>query len=232
MLIGTIRDKVDKNNYYIELDETSSQYQVICTNHTHTYLLNEMEVKSLMNHLFNSDLTYLYSKDHYDIYLDNSNNKRYLKEGKEDFQKFFENNGVSCMMTVNMINFLNSLKQYIFNHRRYIMQCDPNLIAVFSVSLAIATASIIKNDPYSLNNSLNFENYKQVDDITECISSSNGTFLTEEVKNSLICEDLFQDILQVKDDSRDYLLNLKLKDIDIEYFEESVKKKSNDELKR
>ncbi len=221
MLIGTIRDKKDKNNYYIELDEKSSKYQVICTNNSNTYLLNEIEVKTLINNIFNSELTYLYSKDNYEIYLDNSNNKRYLKEEKEDFQKFFENNGVSCIMTFNMSNFLNDLKQYILNNKRYIMQCNPKLLGIFSMSLAITTASIIRNDPYSFNNFLNFENYKQVDDIAGCISSSNGTYLTEEIKNSLICEDLFQDILQVKDDSRNYLLNQKLKDIDIEYFDES-----------
>ena len=48
MLIGTIRDKKDKNNYYIELDEKSSKYQVICTNNSNTYLLNEIEVKTLI----------------------------------------------------------------------------------------------------------------------------------------------------------------------------------------
>lgn len=60
--------------------------------------LNEKEANKIIDLIFNTQKKYIESKNGYEIYIDENNLKRYYKDGKEDFNMFYFNNGREAIL--------------------------------------------------------------------------------------------------------------------------------------
>lgn len=97
MLAGIIQEKENHYYIYIEEEKNKNTISVIHTNKDKTKCLTEEEAKELLKTILSSALTYHEKQGEYDVYLDESDNKRYFKNGKENYNLFFENNGISAI---------------------------------------------------------------------------------------------------------------------------------------
>ena len=93
MLVGII--KIQKKTYNIFLEQITSNPLLTITLENNGIIkkLNEIEIHNLIATLLSSELTYKEKQGEYDIYLDEAGNRRYYKNGKEDYLKSFYNNG-------------------------------------------------------------------------------------------------------------------------------------------
>ena len=93
MLAGII--KIQKKTYNIFLEQITSNPLLTITLENNGIIkkLNEIEIHNLVATLLSSELTYKEKQGEYDIYLDEAGNRRYYKNGKEDYLKSFYNNG-------------------------------------------------------------------------------------------------------------------------------------------
>ena len=94
MLIGII----NKGYEQIHIKENNGKVSFIKVNDK-VNTLNKAEALDILKDIFNtSNLKYIESNNDYDIYLDLANNKRYFKNGIEDFRMFYDNNGNSNIL--------------------------------------------------------------------------------------------------------------------------------------
>ena len=96
MLIGTIKEKKFNDNYYIYLNNKGSynELSIIHVNNDVIESLSKEKAKSLLNTLLSSKLAFSEKLGDYEIYLDEASNKRYFKNGIEDYFLFFAKNGI------------------------------------------------------------------------------------------------------------------------------------------
>ena len=99
MLLGIIKDETNNIEYYIDSEnkENYSELSITRVDSTTTRLLSKDEFLNLLKTIFSSKLTYKEEYKDYSVYLDEANNKRYFKNGREDLFMFLENNGVSAI---------------------------------------------------------------------------------------------------------------------------------------
>ena len=99
MLIGTIKEETRNDNYYIHLDKKDNinEVYIVHINNDNIEVLDKDKIKDLFKTLLSSKLSFLEKENDYDVYLDEANNKRYFKDGIENFFMFLENNGVSAV---------------------------------------------------------------------------------------------------------------------------------------
>ena len=97
MQFMTIIIESRKYNFYIKNDE----YWVTYADNEYIHYLTEEETKELLRLAFSSKIKYSHNENGYEIYLDTMGNKRYFKNGKEDYGLFFLNNGESALLTVD-----------------------------------------------------------------------------------------------------------------------------------
>ena len=99
MLIGTIKEETKNDNYYIHLDKKDNinEVYIVHINNDNIEVLDKDKIKDLFKTLLSSKLSFLEKENDYDVYLDEANNKRYFKDGIENFFMFLENNGVSAV---------------------------------------------------------------------------------------------------------------------------------------
>lgn len=98
MLAGIIKE--ENNDYYIHINKENNQniLDIIRVDNNSISHLNKNEIIKLVCELLISKLTFKEKSNGYDIYLDEANNKRYFKNGKEDYQMFLLNNGVNALL--------------------------------------------------------------------------------------------------------------------------------------
>ena len=96
MLIGTIKEKKFNDNYYIYLNNKGSynELSIIHVNNDVIESLSKEKAKSLLNTLLSSKLAFCEKIGDYEIYLDEASNKRFFKNGIEDYFLFFAKNGI------------------------------------------------------------------------------------------------------------------------------------------
>ena len=106
MILGIIRNETNKEDYYINLNvkDNESEISITHVNDQGVESLKEKEAINLLKILLSSKLTYKGKEEDYDIYLDEANNKRYFKDGKENYFKFLENNGTDAIMYLTKIS--------------------------------------------------------------------------------------------------------------------------------
>ena len=96
MQFMTIIIESRKYIFYIKNDE----YWVTYADNEYNHYLTEEETKELLKFVFSTEINYSHNENGYEIYLDKMGNKRYFKDGKEDYGLFFLNNGESALLSI------------------------------------------------------------------------------------------------------------------------------------
>ena len=224
MLIGMINQK--KNNFYIYMEENQEKIAVtiVLENGKNARVLNNEEAKYLLNTLLASKIEYKESKEGYDIYIDEAGNKRFYKDGKEDYLMFFYNNGISSIE--------NEIKTNDDKNKMREMAKRFKLVTggiALGLTLSVFGIEAYQTQKTSETSTIEYvqDNYlyektepKKVNiDLNECKELIyNSEYLSDDDKNILYNEDLFTDVLAIVDNSRNYNLREKLNNIKINKF--------------
>ena len=202
MLEAIITEK--DNHYYLYMQEENGTkiISVIHTKKNKVNCLNEAEAKKLLQDILSSKLTYKEKSGDYEIYLDEENNKRYYKEGKEDFRLFFENNGISAIeydeKTANIVGFA---KRFTISF----LNTSYALILGTMISSLSTTPILYRMIDPMYTNEITTE--KMIDYINE------SPYLTEEEKEFLANRELLEEIKRIAEDDRNYSLSSKMSNI-------------------
>jgi hypothetical protein len=86
-----------KYNFYAN----NNEYWVTYADNEYIHYLTEEETKELLKLVFSTEINYSHNENGYEIYLDTRGNKRYFKDGKEDYGLFFLNNGESALLSLD-----------------------------------------------------------------------------------------------------------------------------------
>ena len=216
MLAAIIR--IENNNYYVELEQRNGKkaFRVVLANNNETRVLSHSEVQELMNTILSSDMTFKEHTDDYDIYIDEAGNKRFFKDGKEDYQMFYENNGTPEIMADNKSDRMNKkplAKRFKFQVKKAMI----DVILVSQISLAaIVTSDYLVDNVHITKEGIFLEGEATYDVISDYIENSNSK-LNNSQRKYLDNEDFISDVVNIADDSRNYILKRKTKNIGIEY---------------
>lgn len=208
MLIGIIKEK--NNRYYVHLDNEDN-ISIIYTYKKNIKSLNKDESILFLNNILKSNLTFNKKENGYDIYLDESNNKRYFKNNKEDLTLLYKNNGTNAILYDDIEDEdigENKSKNIIIKHKKKIIL----ITACLSFYGALQLAPRLK---YKL-----FEPFYFGEDMTPSYAKeliNESIYLSQNEKECIYNEDLFEEVLKISNQNRDYELKTKLKDLRIIY---------------
>lgn len=209
MLAGIIKEK--DNNFFINIEDKNNikTISIIHSKKNKTRCLKEEEAILLLETILSSNLTYKEKYNDYDVYLDEADNKRFFKNGKEDFKMFFYNNGI------DYIKYKNSSKEE--KTKKFKISVGKTLFTI------ILGSTIILSFPkyrYGVIDPL-YNQEITIDDTKELIYNSN--YLSTDEKVFLYNEDFLNDVLEISNDNRNYSLREKLKDIEIYTYDKNNK---------
>ena len=204
--------KIKTDSGYYNFYSIDNTYYVTHTNTERIRTLDKEEIQGLLNYVFSSEMTYSHDENDYQIYIDEMNNKRYFRNGKEDFIKFIYNNGISAVyassnkkvMTYDNVGKMITLK--IKKDIVTMLLIATETAAMFTGSLALSEA--IKYDPYTP---------VQASELMDLIEKSNN--LTEEQKEYFKNDTFIEDMVRLARYSRSEELRQRLKDLGIIYFD-------------
>lgn len=236
MIVASIRK--EKDNYYVNLDQKDDKfyYYVVYTSNESISVLNKSQTISLFKDLVESKMVFKEKENDYDIYLDEAGNRRYFKNGNEDYLKLFMNNGKPTTM-------YDEIEQKVIEAKKkfeFVRILFTRGVAVTeAVASAFLTAVLIEaimhpgtkiSDNFIIDIG-KFSNIVKgnltVDEMTDYIMDTNGDNFDKKSKKYLANEDLFNDVLDYADPSRYYILRKKMKNINIRYFDETDKDRIN-----
>ncbi|MBQ6477500.1 MAG: hypothetical protein IJI43_03605 [Bacilli bacterium] len=210
--------RINNDNYYLETNDNS--YNIVLSNNSETRILTEVEAKQLLDNIFGGKKTFKEKCDGYDVYIDESGNKRFFKDGREDFEKFYYTNGEDALLYYDDQYDDNILKRFYIKNKEAI----TGFVIGSLLAVPIWNAyDAISHTFYYDGNKIVIVKEMTTDLAKDYINDSSG--IDEEMKDYLINEDFFNDILNISDHSRNYILNKKLDDITVKYDEEKCKKK-------
>lgn len=220
MLLGIIKDITKNIEYYINSEKKDNVYEISFTMVTNDNIkaLSKEEIRSLLKTILSSNLTYKEKWNDYDVYLDEANNKRYFKNGRENFFMFLENNGVSAINYFNKISKTSKSKSY-------------NIIAAnIAFSLILSSMALI---PFAgdiqirerLDTTVSSFINLSADELIDSIQSSK--YLTDEEKEFLCNEDFFNFVIENSDPIRNYSLRKAFDEVKIETFTENEVKNAD-----
>ena len=200
------------NNGYEQIYINSKNNKITCN------LVNNNGITHLdyfdFSSLFNTNKRYIESSNGYDIYIDESNLKRYYKDGIEDFNMFYLNNGIDASISFNSKRERITSKIFVF-----IVSGITSLV-LFSDS---SMNDLLENDKYkTISYSIDTDYYEPVtlEHLREYICRTKG--LSEELKDFLYNEDYLSYLLSISNDSRKlYDLNNRFDDIKVVCYESS-----------
>ena len=208
--------RIEKNNYYLTINNDS--ISIILANNNETRVLSKEEAEDLINSLFESILVFKERVNNYDIYIDEVGNKRYFKDNKEDLLMFFKNNGKKYIMYSSLLD--NNLNEDDKFFRIFKLKIRKEMVAYL---LCSALAINIVNFTTSISEKIHYEDGHFVidrmitlSDAKKYIYESEGD-ITEEQRDYFYNDDFITDVLEVADESRNYILRQKLKNINIIY---------------
>lgn len=204
MLVGIIKEQL--NDYYIHINKENNKniLDIIRVDDKNIDHLNKEEIIKLICNTLVSKLTFKEKKNGYDIYLDEAGNKRYFKDGKEDYKLLLLNNGTSAVLYEEDNDSENEeyeekideeeAKWFIFkNKKRFVKVClSICLISIIADGIfiyKIREKNPSANEMYLMNNGV-----ITMEKIEDYINSS--PYLEEEEKKFLYNEDLIYDILK------------------------------------
>ena len=197
--------------FYIE----NGEYWVTYADNEYIHYLTEEEVKDLFKIVFSSQLNYSHQENGYEIYLDPVGNKRYFKDGKDDYILFFRNNGTSGIdysgeITNNTNN--DSLVKKIILEIRHVYK--NSIFGAIILSLAIRTYSMpTYRQPSTFE--IPIESI-DLNEVSYLIKSSSC--LTEEEKQFFYNIVFLADVLRTANPSRAEELRERFTELGILYF--------------
>lgn len=216
--------RIEKNNYYLTINNDS--ISIFLANNNETRVLSKEEAKDLIQGLFESNLTFQEQFNNYDIYLDEVGNKRYFKDNKEDLFMFFKNNGKKYIMCSNLLD--NNINEDDKFFKIFKLKIRKEIVAYL---LCSALAINIANFTTSISEKIRYEDGHFVidrmitlNDAKNYIYESEGD-ITEEQRDYFYNDDFITDVLEVADESRNYILRQKLKNINIIYGDDRFEEK-------
>lgn len=188
--------------------------------------LSKEDIITLFGSIFKSDLTYFKSENGYQIYLDESGNKRYHMNDLEDFNMFFSNNGYSVLFFEELQHSEDStLKKFVVKHKNIVTVL---LIDICFVSI-ITDFALLHKSGLSQKPESEFFTYVNgkltVEDINDYINNSSLSSANKELlKNTYLIEDvinrsIYNDKLRESDVAiRNYELYERFNGISIQKF--------------
>ena len=202
MLAGIIKEK--KKTYNIYLEQKDDKQLISITEETKGCIraLDEAEIYNLVAHLLSSKLTFKEKQNEYDIYIDEAGNKRFYKNGKEDYPKSFYSNGKSALSYLINEEIENRLKKIRPFHAVKKFQL---VIGKTAVMLIISSGLLSIYNPIT-NRTLEPNAYYLVQDITldEALDLINKTpHLTDDEKQLLSNENLLRFVIESSKDRND-----------------------------
>ena len=185
MLIGIIKEKKFDDNYYIYLNNKGSynELSIIHVNNDVIESLSKEQAKTLLNTLLSSKLTFSEKLGDYEIYLDEANNKRYFKEGKEDYFMFLSKNGIDAVKLLtkkSKINNNSKSYQIIVGGVVFSLVCSIAGVA----SITIKDVKYKKETKYALID----EEPITVDEMVDLVCESPYLSIDE---RELLCNDVY-----------------------------------------
>ena len=222
MLVGIINEK--PHSYYIY--QENKMLDVIKVGINKIEHLTEENIRRLFASIFSSELTFFNFENGYQVYLDEIGNKRYLKNGVEDFYMFYINNGCSalCFKELDFYEKLES-KKFIIKHKNKISVILLNICVVSILTdFALLHISGLSRRPES--DFFTLVNGKvTVEDVNSYIDGSSLSNIEKEfLKSSYLIEDvlnrsIYNDSLNKSDIAiRNYELYDRFKNISIQKF--------------
>ena len=214
MLVGIIKEEINNDLYYVHLED-NFKFSIVHVNDNIVEVLKSEEVKTLFENVFSSKLTYKEKYNNYDIYIDESDNKRYFKDGVEDFKLFFDNNGVSAISYFEKID-----KDRINNSKVKRIKIITTLLAfeiMFSPAFFMVTYANTDDFVGNLELITDYNKGLSLIEAKELINDSRN--LTNVEKELLCNESLLKFVLKYSNNNRrQYSLRCALKNIGIERF--------------
>lgn len=222
MLLGIIRDKTNNIEYYIDSEKKDNYCEIGITrvDNSTVKMLNIDETKELFKTILSSKLTFKEHLNDYDIYLDEANNKRYFKNGIEDYFMFINNNGVDA------INYIEKIDKNKKPKSKYISIITSTIVFEIIVS-AVALipfagdVRLRQNVDTLVSSVIDLE----TDELTDLIRKSNN--LSDEDKEVLCNEAYFDFVLENSETIRNYTLRKRFDNIGIKTFDTSVLENAN-----
>ena len=205
--------KIKADSGYYNFYSIDNTYYVTHTNTERIRTLDKEEIQGLLNYVFSSEMTYSHDENDYQIYIDEMNNKRYFRNGKEDFIKFIYNNGISAVyassnkkvMTYDKVGKMITLK--IKKDIITMLLIATETAAMFTGSLALSEA--IKYDPYTP---------VETTELLNLIEKTSD--LPEEQKEYFENDAFIEDMVRLARYSRSEELRHRLRNFGIIYFDD------------
>ena len=215
MLLGIIRDTTNNIEYYIDSEKKDNTTEISFTavNNGIIKELSKKEIIKLIKTIFSSKLTFKEKYNEYDVYLDETNNKRYFKNGREDLFMFLENNGVSAINCIEKISKKAKTKRYNI------------IVSALVFDIILSTAALI---PFAGDITIRENIDKTVSSIVtltpeEMVNTiQSSKYLTEEEKNILCNETYYKFLLTHSDSNRYYDIRQNINNINIKYYSDSI----------
>jgi len=239
MLLAIIKDE-NNIKYNIYFDKSNNDFfEVKCFDKSKFYYLDKNNVCNLISNLFLSEKKCISKYREYSVFIDDFNNKHFIRDNYENYAMFFKYNGTSAIMYRATKKDDNNKYPKTFslkgkNGVSYVLTCS---ILFFTLSnLYINLFNIVNSDyhnnyfSYIIHSEINeFYNYFDITtiDIINKLKKSNG--LTEEEKKYLINESFFDDIINVIEKNRNQELRERLTNVTKVYFTEE---ELNDKYKK
>ena len=216
MLVSIIKEQM--NNYYINLEDKGDRkiISIIKSNNKDTKYIKKDEAINLLKRILSTKLTFLRKEDEYDVYVDEVDNKRYFKNGKENYVLFFINNGINAIEYDNEGEKGTEKK---LDSKFYKVVFG---VSIVNVSLVLGLLAMY-NKGQEVSILFEEKDFKDTDMITESeiidyINKSNN--ISDDEKKAIISEDLFSDVLYYSNDKRNYELRAKFSDISIKNYDD------------
>ena len=204
--------KIKADSGYYNFYSIDNTYYVTHTNTERIRTLDKEEIQGLLNYVFSSEMTYSHDENDYQIYIDEMNNKRYFRNGKEDFIKFIYNNGISAVyassnkkvMTYDKVGKMITLK--IKKDIITMLLIVTETASMFTGSLALS--EFMKYDPYTP---------VQASELMDLIEKTSN--LPEEQKEYFENDAFIRDMIRLAGYTRSQELRQKLNHFGIIYFD-------------
>jgi len=210
-----------KDDYYLEKFKENGKevYALINVTNEGIRQLTLNEASNLINELFHKkNLKYIDKYNDYDVYLDEVNNKRFFKNGIEDFNMLFINNGTDATLYFVSKKVINTIKKFDFIF-------GGGLIAMFLTSFGLSSFVDFINDVTDVSKSVSYSIEAHINDYTPVNCESikdyiyNSKILHDNEKDSLYNEDLVEKALKYSDNKRiEYEFNHRLNELSIESY--------------
>ena len=211
MLFMTIT--IGAKRFYFEMKNNKKEYKVTLTDKGHLKTLTQYEVDKLFEFIFSGAKKYSHKENGYTVYVDEVNNKRYYKDGKEDYSLFFINNGSDATLYQEKNKNTNNsgIKEYILkNKKKMIYICCATLLAIKAAPCAeIVVAQEIANNTQTVEPITTEEALALID---------SSPYLTEKEKNYFCNADYFEDVIRIAAENRSYELRKKLTNLNVKPF--------------